>query len=188
MKNSYLNGRVYVAIGDITSYSGDAVVNAANPTLYGGGGVDGAIHRAGGSRILKECRKIRETIFPGGVPAGEAVTTTAGDLKCKRVIHTVGPVWYGGFKGEAEILAMAYRNCLLAAKSEELASVAFPSISTGVYGFPKEEAAAIVFRTIQEHLAEHSLPERVDLVFFSTRDSRIFIAVAEEKSMQRNVP
>ncbi|MBA2245126.1 MAG: O-acetyl-ADP-ribose deacetylase, partial [Gemmatimonadetes bacterium] len=120
--------------GDITEQQVDAVVNAANSTLLGGGGVDGAIHRRGGPEILAECREIRRTRYPEGLPTGEAVATTAGDLPAKRVIHTVGPVWQGGEAGEPELLAAAYRSSLERAREEGLRTLAFPAISTGVYG------------------------------------------------------
>jgi O-acetyl-ADP-ribose deacetylase (regulator of RNase III) len=155
--------------GDITNQRIDAVVNAANSSLLGGGGVDGAIHRNGGPEILAECREIRNR--QGKLPTGEAVITTAGNLPAKKVIHTVGPVWNGGEKGEYELLANAYRNSLEQAAEHGLKTVAFPSISTGAYGFPIEEAAETAIETIREFLENH--PDTFDgvrMVLFSVDD------------------
>ena len=168
-----LGGRVRVAVGDITRAAVDAVVNAANSTLLGGGGVDGAIHRAGGPRILEECRELRRTLYPEGLPAGEAVITTGGLLPARFVIHTVGPVYGRG--REAELLASAYRNSLALAASRSLESVAFPSISTGAYGYPREEAAEVSSRAIAEFLREDETVREVRLVFFSVGDMRVFL-------------
>ena len=164
-----------VSVGDITREAVAAVVNAANPTLMGGGGVDGAIHRAGGPSILEECREIRRTLYPEGLPAGEAVITGGGGLAARFVIHTVGPV-YGREGGrEAELLAAAYRNSLALAASRSLASVAFPSISTGAYGYPREEAAAVASRSIEESLGGGGAVAEVRLVFFSGGDMEVFL-------------
>src|SRR5687768_12300067 len=172
---SLLGGRVRVSVGDITREAVDAVVNAANSTLLGGGGVDGAIHRAGGPRILEECREIRRTLYPGGLPAGEAVITGGGLLPARFVIHTVGPI-YGHEGGrEAELLAAAYRNSLALAASRGLGSVAFPSISTGAYGYPREEAAAVASGAIAEFIKDDETLREVRLVFFSDRDMRVFL-------------
>jgi len=146
--------------GDITQQDTEAIVNAANPSLLGGGGVDGAIHRAGGPQILEECRKI------GGCPPGEARITTGGRLKAKYVIHTVGPIYQGGAKGEAQILASAYRSSLELASQHGIKSVAFPSISTGAYGYPIELAAPIALRTAMEYLQSHPEIELVRFVLF----------------------
>ena len=135
--------------GDITLQQVDAIVNAANSSLLGGGGVDGAIHRAGGPEILAECQKIRAK--QGGCPTGEAVVTTAGKLPARYVIHTVGPVWQGGQKEEAGLLGNCYRGSLHLAESLSLASLAFPNISTGIYGYPKEEAARIAIDTVKSY-------------------------------------
>ncbi|HEX8688548.1 MAG TPA: O-acetyl-ADP-ribose deacetylase [Pyrinomonadaceae bacterium] len=171
----FLGGRVHVTQGDITRERVAAVVNAANSTLLGGGGVDGAIHRAGGPAILEECREVRRTLYPEGLPAGEAVITTAGLLPARHVIHTVGPV-YGREGGrEAELLAAAYRNSLSLAASRGLESVAFPSISTGAYGYPREEAAAVASRAIAEFLGGDETVGEVRLVFFSEGDMRVFL-------------
>ena len=171
----FLDGRVRLGVGDITREAVDAVVNAANSTLLGGGGVDGAIHRAGGPSILEECREIRRTRYPEGLPAGEAVITTAGLLPARYVIHTVGPI-YGREGGrEAELLAAAYRNSLALAAAHGLASVAFPSISTGAYSYPREEAAAVASSAIAGFLNEDGAVREVRLVFFSKGDMNVFL-------------
>jgi O-acetyl-ADP-ribose deacetylase (regulator of RNase III) len=151
----------------------DAVVNAANSTLLGGGGVDGAIHRAGGPSILEECREIRRTLYPEGLPAGEAVITVGGLLPARFVIHTVGPIYGRG--REAELLAAAYRNSLALAVARGLGSVAFPSISTGAYGYPREEAAAVASGAIAEFIKDDETIREVRLVFFSEGDMKVFL-------------
>ena len=170
-----LDGRVRVAAGDITRQATDAVVNAANSTLTGGGGVDGAIHRAGVPRILEECLEIRRTLYPEGLPTGEAVITTGGLLPARYVIHTVGPVWGSEGGREAELLAACYRNSLALASARNLASVAFPSISTGAFGYPREEAAAVASAAISEFLGGSDAPAEVHLVFFSRDDIDVFL-------------
>jgi O-acetyl-ADP-ribose deacetylase len=171
----FLDGRVIVVIGDITQQRVDAIVNAANSTLLGGGGVDGAIHRAGGPEILAECREIRRTSYPEGLPTGEAVISTAGSLHAKHVIHTVGPI-YGRHNGnEAALLAACYENSLALAASRALTSVAFPSISTGAYGYPKPEAALVASQAIETFLCRDEKIRRVPLVFFQG-DAKIFLA------------
>ena len=170
-----MGGRVRVEVCDITRQEVAAVVNAANSTLLGGGGVDGAIHRAGGPAILEECREIRRTQYPGGLPAGEAVITTGGLLPARFVIHTVGPIYGRAGGREAELLAACYRNSLALAASRELESVAFPSISTGAYGYPREEAAAVASRSIAEFLGVDGTVGEVRLVFFSEGDMRVFL-------------
>jgi O-acetyl-ADP-ribose deacetylase (regulator of RNase III) len=154
--------------GDITEQDTEAIVNAANSSLLGGGGVDGAIHRAGGPRILQECRSIRET--KGECPTGESVITTGGNLRARYVIHTVGPVWHGGTGGEEELLASAYRNSLLLAASRRIRTIAFPSISTGAYGFPIEKASKIAFETVAGFLKNDSPLEEVRFVVYSQED------------------
>jgi O-acetyl-ADP-ribose deacetylase (regulator of RNase III) len=172
---TFLDGRVRLGVGDITREAVDAVVNAANSSLLGGGGVDGAIHAAGGPSILEECREIRRTRHPGGLPTGEAVITTAGLMPARYVIHTVGPV-YGREGGrEAELLANAYRNSLALAAAHALGSVAFPSISTGAFGYPRGEAAAVASSSIAEFLGGDETIKEVRLVFFSQRDMEVFL-------------
>jgi O-acetyl-ADP-ribose deacetylase (regulator of RNase III) len=154
--------------GDITAQETDAIVNAANPELAGGGGVDGAIHDAGGPAILEECRKI--VARHGNLPTGKAVITGGGKLKTRYVIHTVGPVWHGGNCGEAELLASAYRESLKLAARHNLSSIAFPSISTGVYGYPLDRAAKVAIKTVVNFLAENTASIReVVFVLFSRR-------------------
>ncbi|UOK41258.1 MULTISPECIES: O-acetyl-ADP-ribose deacetylase [Flavobacterium] len=155
---------IEVVRGDITKINVDAIVNAANSSLMGGGGVDGAIHRAGGNTILEECKKI--VAKQGGCETGQAVITTAGNLPAQYVIHTVGPIWYGGNNNERERLADCYINSLKLAVENNCKSVAFPSISTGVYRFPKEEAAKIAVKTVSEFLSNHIEIEKVLFVCF----------------------
>ena len=175
MISSFLHGRVSVVVGDITKQDTDAIVNAANSSLMGGGGVDGAIHRAGGDEILAECKEIRRTRFPNGLPTGEAVITTGGKLPALYVIHTVGPI-YGQHDGnEAELLANCYHNSLTVAVEKNLSSIAFPAISTGVFGYPQAEAAQVASKTIDNFLStDHQLTE-VRLVFFQERDAELFL-------------
>ncbi|OKL40522.1 O-acetyl-ADP-ribose deacetylase [Pontibacter flavimaris] len=159
--------------GDITKVEVDAVVNAANSSLLGGGGVDGTIHRAGGPAILEECRQIRAK--QGGCPTGEAVITTAGKLPARFVIHTVGPVWNGGSKGEPDLLANCYRNSLRLAGENGVESIAFPNISTGVYGYPKDKAAKVAVETVKSYLQEHNLSiKRVVFVCFDEENYRLY--------------
>lgn len=174
-ERTFLNGRVRVLVGDITQQDVDAIVNAANSTLLGGGGVDGAIHRVGGPAILEACREIRRTRFPDGLPTGEAVITTAGNLTALYVIHTVGPV-YGRHAGQdAELLADCYRNSLMLAVEHNLASIGFPAVSTGAFGYPAHEAAQVSSAAIEEFLAaDHQLRE-VRLIFFHRSDANMFV-------------
>jgi O-acetyl-ADP-ribose deacetylase (regulator of RNase III) len=172
----FLDGRVIVVVGDITKQDVEAIVNAANSSLLGGGGVDGAIHRAGGPEILAECQEIRRTRFPEGLPTGEAVITSGGKLAALYVIHTVGPI-YGEHRGkEAELLANCYHNSLTLAVEKNLTSVAFPAISTGVYGYPLTEAAEVSSKTIENFLATDRQLKEVRLVFFQARDAEVFLA------------
>lgn len=152
--------RIRVELGDITRLAVDAIVNAANSSLLGGGGVDGAIHRAAGLELLAECRRI------GGCPPGEARLTRGYRLPAAYVIHTVGPVWRGGNAGEAEILAGCYRACLAIGLERRFRTIAFPAIATGVYGFPRLEAAAIAVATVQPHLDGQTHPQTVTFVCF----------------------
>lgn len=171
----FLEGRVVVTVADITMQNVAAIVNAANSTLLGGGGVDGAIHRAGGPRILEECRDLRRTRYPDGLPTGAAAITTAGNLPAKHVIHTVGPI-YGQHEGnEPELLAACYKNSLMLAVSHGLSSIAFPSISTGAFGYPKSEAAVVTSEAIREFLLEDTQLEQVRLVFFQQSDQEVFL-------------
>lgn len=158
--------------GDITREHADAIVNAANSGLLGGGGVDGAIHRAAGPALLAECRVLRER--QGPVPTGGAVATTAGRLNARYVIHAVGPRWLGGSSGEEELLADAYRNSLSLALERGCRTVAFPSLSTGIYGFPGELAAPIAVRTVRNFLREHPGLTEVVFVTFSSEDERMY--------------
>lgn len=174
----YIGNRLIVAIGDITRFEGDAIVNAANSGLLGGGGVDGAIHRAGGPSILAECRALRAGPLRDGLPSGQAVATGAGRLGVRRLIHTVGPVWSGGGRGEAKLLDSCYTRCLEIAAAEGLATIAFPAISTGVYGYPKQAAARVAHDAIARFLESHETPREVWLVFFSEPDAAIFIDAA----------
>ncbi len=154
--------KLSIVQGDITRQATDAIVNAANPGLMGGGGVDGAIHRAGGPAILEECKKIVSR--QGRLPTGQAVITTGGNLKARFVIHTVGPVWRGGNSGEPELLASAYRESLKVAVENNLSSVSFPSVSTGAYGYPVAEAAKVAIETVASFLREQSTSIR-EVVF-----------------------
>jgi len=175
LPRSFLEGRVTVKVGDITKEAVDAIVNAANGTLLGGGGVDGAIHRAGGPEILAACKEIRRVQFPDGLPTGQAVITTAGKLPAKNVIHTVGPVYSRGGVDKAELLAACYRNSLKLAVESSLQTIAFPAISTGVYGYPTAEAAQVASRAIENFLgADRSLTE-IRLVFFGAGDAQSFL-------------
>jgi O-acetyl-ADP-ribose deacetylase len=172
---SFLNGRVVVVVGDITREEVTAIVNAANSSLLGGGGVDGAIHRAGGPQIYDACEQIRQTRYPDGLPTGEAVITTGGNLPARYVIHTVGPIYGRDPQHESPLLAACYRNCLTLAREHSIPTVAFPSISTGIYSYPKPEAAAISSRTIKEFLSADDSIQQVRLVFFKDADARTFL-------------
>lgn len=161
--------------GDITEQAVDAIVNAANSALRGGGGVDGAIHRAGGPSIMEECRKI------GGCPTGKAVVTGAGELPARHVIHAVGPRWKGGDADEAELLASAYRDSMQRAEELGASSVAFPSLSTGAYGYPLEKAAPLALRTVAEALATGSSVREVRFVLFGQEAFRAYQRAAEAR-------
>jgi len=172
---TFVGGRVIVAVGDITSYVVDVIVNAANSSLLGGGGVDGAIHRTGGPAILEACREIRRTQYPHGLPTGEAVITTAGNLPAQRVIHTVGPV-YGQHDGrEPELLSACYQRSLELAVQHSLRTIAFPAISTGVFGYPSAEAAAVSSTAILDFLAADETVAEVRLVFFTPDAADTFL-------------
>jgi len=164
--------RIQLVQGDITLQQVAAIVNAANSSLLGGGGVDGAIHRAGGPQILAECQQIRAR--QGGCRTGEAVITTGGQLAAAHVIHTVGPVWHGGQQAEPALLASCYRHSLQLAAEHRLPSIAFPSISTGIYGYPKAAATAIAVREVRQFLAENQFPEIVVFVAFDEESRRLY--------------
>jgi O-acetyl-ADP-ribose deacetylase (regulator of RNase III) len=153
--------------GDITKQETDAIVNAANPSLMGGGGVDGAIHRVGGKAILEACKEIVKR--QGGLPMGKAVITTGGNLKVKYVIHTVGPIWHGGRKNEAKLLTSAYQESLKLASEHNLASISFPSISTGAYGYPVEDASEVAINAVRSFIkAESTSLKAVIIVLFDS--------------------
>ena len=164
--------RIKLIKGDITKLEVDAIVNAANNSLLGGGGVDGAIHREGGPAILKECIEIRNR--QGGCATGEAVITTGGNLFARHVIHTVGPVWQGGKNNEQDLLNQCYTNSLQLAEHYKISSLAFPNISTGVYHFPKEEAAIIAIRSVKNYLATHILPSQIIFACFDEENYSIY--------------
>ena len=167
MSGPGITQRISLSSGDITRLKVDAIVNAANTSLLGGGGVDGAVHRAAGPELLAECRTI------GGCPTGEARLTRGYRLPASHVIHTVGPVWRGGDHGEREALASCYRSCLAIAQSNGFREIAFPAVSTGIYGFPRQEAARIAVATVGAHLSQHEVPELVIFVCFdaATREA-----------------
>jgi O-acetyl-ADP-ribose deacetylase (regulator of RNase III) len=177
--------KLSITQGDITKQATDAIVNAANSSLMGGGGVDGAIHRAGGPAILEECKQIVSR--QGRLPTGKAVITTGGNLKARFVIHTVGPIWHGGNQGESELLTSAYRESLKVAAENNLGSVSFPSISTGAYGYPVAEAAKVAINTVVSFLKEGvtSIKEVIfvlfDSVTFQTYASALSEMAAESK-------
>lgn len=175
MTASYLGGRVEIMKGDITTLEVDAIVNAANSTLLGGGGVDGAIHRAAGPELREECRKL------GGAKTGEAKITKGYDLPAKYVIHTVGPVWRGGAQRETELLTGCYKNSLKLARQHDVRSLAFPSISTGAYGFPIERAAPIAQSTVRAWLERNELPEKVVFCCYSESDRMLYAQFAERE-------
>jgi O-acetyl-ADP-ribose deacetylase (regulator of RNase III) len=164
--------------GDITAQATGAIVNAANSGLMGGGGVDGAIHAAGGRTILQECQQI--VTRQGRLPTGQAVITTAGNLRAKYVIHTVGPVWYGGSRQEAELLASAYRESLKLAAARDLASVSFPSISTGAYRYPLAEAARIALKTVANFLKGTTSIKEVVFVLFGAPTYQAYASALDE--------
>ena len=167
--------RVRFVRGDITEQAVDAIVNAANSSLLGGGGVDGAIHMKGGPAILEECKRIRREEWPQGLPSGRAVLTTGGRLRARKVIHTVGPVWRGGKEREAGVLAECYLNSLDLAKKEGLESVAFPSISTCAYGYPIEAASAVALGAVKEFAVREGKPAEVTFVLFTEGDLEAYL-------------
>jgi O-acetyl-ADP-ribose deacetylase (regulator of RNase III) len=172
------NTEILIHHGDITKEDIEAIVNAANSSLTGGGGVDGAIHRAGGPKILEECREIRRTKYPNGLPVGQAVITSGGDLKAKYVIHTVGPVWRGGGE-EVKLLRSAYINSLLVAEEKHVKSIAFPSISTGAYGYPPENASEIAMKAVIDYIKSGTKIEKIVFVIFTEEDLALFESKAK---------
>lgn len=172
--------RLVLLSGDITEQGTDAIVNAANPGLMGGGGVDGAIHGKGGADILRECKVIRERYYPDGLPAGQAVITTGGYLKAKRVIHTVGPIWRGGNNKEPQVLAAAYENSLKVALENGIKTISFPSISTGAYGYPVEKASRVAIRAVIGFLVENKGIEEVRFILHSSYDLQIYEEALKE--------
>jgi O-acetyl-ADP-ribose deacetylase (regulator of RNase III) len=175
MNEYFLDERVLVKVGDLTAEKTDAIVNAANSTLLGGGGVDGAIHSKGGKQIYVECKKIRDDFYPKGLPTGKAVITTGGNLEAKFVIHTVGPIFGVQQDRINELLADSFTNSLWLAAENNLASIAFPSISTGAFHFPKHEAARVSSVAIGEFLRQDTSIEKIHLVFFAQKDAEIFV-------------
>lgn len=163
-----MDPRISIIQGDITRLNVDAIVNAANESLLGGGGVDGAIHKTAGPDLLKECKQV------GGCPTGQAKITMGYQLPAKWVIHTVGPVWKGGNHNEPQLLASCYQNCFKLAKENDIISIAFPAVSTGVYGFPKEEAADIAIKETQEAISTNNKIERVVFVCFNAETRRAY--------------
>lgn len=172
MSITYIN-KIKIVKGDITKEKVDAIVNAANSSLLGGGGVDGAIHRVGGSQILEECKNIVSKI--GSLKTGEAVITSGGKLKAKYVIHTVGPIWHGGYSNEEILLSNAYRNSLKLASEKNIKTIAFPNISTGVYGYPKDLAAKVAYNAVQESLAKYENIEEVRFVCFDDYNYKLYL-------------
>ncbi len=172
--------KIIIKTGDITKENVCAIVNAANSSLMGGGGVDGAIHRAGGSQILEACRKIRKEQYPDGLPTGEAVATTAGNLPAKYVIHTVGPVYHQCGDNCALLLASCYAESLKVAVELGCKEIAFPAISTGIYGYPKEKAAQIAYETVKDFLEGQDSIE-VSFVLHNNEDKEIFIKTIQRK-------
>jgi len=182
VRNEFEVGKATVRLvrGDITEMETDAIVNAANSSLMGGGGVDGAIHRKGGPKMLEECKKIRASEWLQGLPTGKVVITSAGNLKARHVIHTVGPVWRGGNRGEPELLAQAYRNSLRLAVFKGLKTVAFPSISTGAHGYPVEHACRVALEVVKEFLEKEDSLDEVVFVLFSESAFEVYADKAEE--------
>lgn len=176
-----MTGKIRLIKGDITQLSVDAIVNAANKKLVGGGGVDGAIHSVGGPEILEECKSHIDAY--GECPTGDAVMTTGGLLPARYVIHTVGPVWQGGRFGERELLHDCYKNSLLMALHHDLKTVAFPNISTGVYGYPAEEAADVAIEAVAGFLSDHEGVDEVIFVCFSEENFRLYETKLKDKQL-----
>lgn len=172
--------KVRVIQGDITEQDVDAIVNAANSSLMGGSGVDGAIHRRGGPQILEECRIIRRECWPDGLPGGKAAITSGGLLKARHVIHTVGPIWRGGDNEEARTLAECYRSSLDLTKKMRLRSIAFPAISTGAYGYPIRAASRIALKTVKKFVEEEGWPPEVAFILFSDHNLKVYEQTTRE--------
>jgi len=185
MKSIIINEtKITLVKGDITKQNTDAIVNAANSSLMGGGGVDGAIHRAGGPEILEECKKIRKE--HGKCKTGESVITTGGELKAKYVIHTVGPVWHGGNSNESQLLANCYKNSLNLAMKKSIKTISFPAISTGVYGYPIENAAVIALKTTFDFVKEKNFFDEIVFVLYSQSDYDVYEKTLNKKSISVN--
>ena len=182
MVDTFQVGKASVRLvkGDITDMTTDAIVNAANHTLLGGGGVDGAIHRRGGPAILEDCKRIRATQYPKGLPTGQAVMTGAGNIKAKWVIHTVGPVYFGGNSNEPELLRQAYVNSLRLAAKAGLRTIAFPSISTGAYRYPVELASHVALNAVKDFLQSEGGLDEVVFVLFGVQDLAVYRLAAVE--------
>jgi len=176
-----MKGRIILKHGDITTMHVDAIVNAANTKLMGGGGVDGAIHSAGGPEILEDCKSHVDEY--GECPTGDAIMTTSGKLESKFVIHTVGPVWHGGRFGEDQLLHDCYINSLLMAEHHNLHSIAFPNISTGVYGFPKTEAAEVAIDAVEEYMNKHEGIDEVTFVCYNEDNYELYKKILERKHL-----
>ena len=174
----YKNAQIYTILGDITTIEVDAIVNAANNTLLGGGGVDGAIHRVGGKRILEQCKKI------GGCPTGEARVTTAGNLPSKYIIHTVGPIYKDGKSGEEKLLYSAYYNSLMLAKEYGIKTIAFPSISTGAYGYPVEDAMKVAIKGVIDFIEVEKIDLDITFVLFNNHDFSLYNNYLGDKLLQ----
>jgi O-acetyl-ADP-ribose deacetylase (regulator of RNase III) len=174
METKIRNTKVFLVCGDITEQETEAIVNAANPGLMGGGGVDGAIHRKGGPDILEECKIIRQRTYPDGMPAGKAVITTGGELKARKVIHTVGPIWQGGQNNEQQLLCEAYKNSLKIDVENGIKTISFPSISTGAYGYPVEKASRVAVNAIIGSLEECNGIREVRFILHSSHDLAIY--------------
>lgn len=177
-----LKDKIEIITGDITKIAVEAIVNAANTSLLGGGGVDGAIHRAGGPEILAECRQIRAR--QGGCAVGDAVITGAGKLPAKYVIHTVGPFWHGGADNEPALLQNAYVSCFRLIREYNIKTVSFPNISTGVYKFPKPLAAQIALATIEKCLGQNPQVERVNIVCFEQDNYQLYLDLIDQKPVE----
>lgn len=174
METTIAATKLVLLCGDITEQGTEAIVNAANPDLMGGRGVDGAIHKKGGADILAECKVIREKHYPDGLPAGQAIITTGGNLKAKKVIHTVGPVWHGGINKESKVLVAAYTNSLKVALDNGIKTISFPSISTGAYGYPVEKASRVAIRAVIGFLKKKKDIEEVRFILHSSYDLQIY--------------